>query len=56
VNAAELVIHNPPPSHTLLMVVAFIGDGIVIFGIAMTWLSARATARPACTCDRGEDA
>lgn len=47
---------DAPPSYTLLMVVAFILDAVVLFGAIMSALTIRATARPACTCDRGGDA
>jgi hypothetical protein len=45
-----------PPSHTLLVAMTLLGDGLVVFGVVFTWLSVRATRRPACICDRGEDA
>lgn len=51
-----MTLHNAPPSHWQLVAVAFVLDAIVLFGALMSALVIRATARPACVCDRGEDA
>jgi hypothetical protein len=51
-----VTLHNAPPTHWQAFAVALIIDAILIFVLVMTLLLIRATARPACTCDRREDA
>jgi hypothetical protein len=51
-----VTLHNAPPTHWQVVAVALIADAVVLFGAVMSALVIRATARPACVCDRGEDA
>lgn len=49
-------LHNAPPTHWQVFAVALAIDAILIFVLVMTLLLIHATARPACICDREEDA
>jgi hypothetical protein len=51
-----VTLHNAPPTHWQVFAVALAIDAILVFALVMTLLLIHATSRPACTCDRGEDA
>lgn len=50
-----MTLQPAPPTHGQTIAVALILDAVIAFGVVFTWLVIRATARPACTCDRREE-